>query len=453
MVRRPSTGGALRLAKRFPTTVALAAAMVGMYGLQLALGGGEEAAVRLGALRADRVMEHHELYRLVAASWLHHGPVHLAINVAAFAQLGSLVEYVWGGLRMAVIFLATSLVAAVAACAFGPYGLPTYGASGGVLGLAGLAIAARWVGDPSLRLWLQEAVGRRLTVGVAFTFVAGLLLEVGLPDVVSGWGHVGGFVAGLVLAFSVREPSSGRELFRLLGAVSVAGLLATTMGVAWHGPVALGTHHQDMARVLLTRASARPDTYGAYLDLVPMLDHYTEAGQSAEGNARFAEQVGAMQELRLVRGLVGRLYYDAEVNEHDRPEALQIALERWLELRPHDPEVLNAVAWHLVTRPDVSRRDPARAVGLAEKALRRVPPERPKAWYARGLDVLTGVDPSGPRPMRASTLDTLAEALLQEGRVEEALEAQRESVQIATELELSELDAMRTRLERIEEAG
>jgi len=443
----------VRLVKRFPTTTALAAAMVGVYGLQLALGGDEEAAVRLGAMRADRVMEHHELYRLVAASWLHHGVLHLAVNLLAFLQVASLVEYVWGGLRMAVIYLAAGLVAALAACALGPYGVPTYGASGGVLGLAGLAMAGRWAGDPSMRLWLQEAVGRRLTVAVVSTFVIGLLLEVALPDVVSGWGHVGGFVAGLILAFSVPEASSGRELFRLLGATAVSGLLASALAVGWHGNVALGTHHQDMARVLLTRASAQPNTYGAYLDLVPMLDHYVDAGQADEGHARFADQVATMQDLRLVRGLVGRLYFDTEVNEEPRPEALHIALERWLALRPHDPEVLNAVAWHLVTRPDVASRDPERAVKLADKALRRIPPEQRKAWYSKGLETVAGPSASAPRPMRASTLDTLAEALLQDGRIEEALEAQRESVEIATELDLSELETMRTRLARIEAAA
>jgi len=433
--------------------MAVASGMLAVYGLQLWIGGEVDAAVRLGALRADRVLEHHELYRLLASAWLHHGPLHLLINLLAFLQLASLVEYVWGGLRMAVIYVATGLAGAVVACTLGPYGFPTYGASAGVMGLAGLVMASRWVGDPSLKLFLQEAVGRRLTIAVATVFVAGLLLEMFLPDTVSGWGHVGGFVAGLILSFSVPEPSTGRELFRLLGGITATGLAATVVAVALHGGVAMSTHHADMARLLLTRASASPDSYVAYVDVIPMLDHYREAGVEEEGLARFEEQVAAMQDVRFVRGLVGHLYYDAETEGLMRPAALQIALDRWLELRPHDPEVLNAVAWHLVTRSDEGARDPGRAVELADKALRRIPGEQPSGWFGRGLATVVGPDPSAPRPMRASTLDTLAEALLQAGRVDEALEAQRESVSIATELNMDQLAEMEDRLRRIEEAS
>ncbi len=444
--------GPLAQVRRFPVTAALAAAMLGVYGLQLALGGSDEAAVRLGALRADRAMEHHELYRLFAAAWLHHGPIHLLFDVAAFAQLASLVEFVWGGKRLFVIYLATGLVGALAAVALGPWGVPAYGASAGVLGLAGLLMASRWVGEPTLRLFLQEALGRRLTVAVFFTFAVGLVLEVSLPDVVSGWAHLGGFVAGTVLAFSVQEQRAGRELYTLLAGLMAAALTVSAGAVAWHGDRALATHHHDMAQVLLARVSADPGSYAAYLDLLPMYDHFVAAGERDEGLVRFAEQVGQLTSPALLSSMAGRLYLDADAGE-PKPEALQAVLERWLELEPHDPFALNAMAWHLVTRPDEAHRDPARAVELAAKSLRRVPDQFDFSMPERVAMLVVGGEAPSPRAVRASNLDTLAEALLQVGRVDEALEVQRESVQIATELELSELEEMQRRLERIEAAG
>src|SRR5690606_6253704 len=106
-----------------------------------------------------------------------------------------------------------------------------------------------------------------------------------------------------------------------------------------------------------------------------------------------------------------------------------------VELAPDEPLALNALAWSLVTRA-ADRRDPARAEALARRAL---------------ASLGEPGDKSG-RQQRAAFLDTHAEALLQLGRLSEALAAQREAVALAEEVRLGELPAMRERLGRIEAA-
>jgi predicted Zn-dependent protease len=44
-----------------------------------------------------------------------------------------------------------------------------------------------------------------------------------------------------------------------------------------------------------------------------------------------------------------------------------------MELQPDDPVHPNNLAWHLATHPESGRRDPRRAVELAEKAVRAEP--------------------------------------------------------------------------------
>ena len=89
------------------------------FAIEHLLGGGMEVLVhlRLGALRADRVAEHNEYFRLLMPLFLHHGLIHLLFNGFALLQLGALVEHFWGSRRLLAYYvvcgLGASLVSAV----------------------------------------------------------------------------------------------------------------------------------------------------------------------------------------------------------------------------------------------------------------------------------------------------------------------------------------------------
>jgi len=88
-------------------------------------------------------------------------------------------------------------------------------------------------------------------------------------------------------------------------------------------------------------------------------------------------------------------------------EAVYQQYDQLLAENPDDVATLNNLAWVLVTTPDLSRRNPKRAVQLAQKA----------------------VELSGGRV--ASTFDTLAHAYFYNGELEKAIETEGRAVQLA----------------------
>ncbi|MBN1196553.1 MAG: M48 family metalloprotease [Candidatus Aminicenantes bacterium] len=101
----------------------------------------------------------------------------------------------------------------------------------------------------------------------------------------------------------------------------------------------------------------------------------------------------------------------------------EAAFRRSLELQYNQPDTLNNYAWVLLTCPEEPLRDPRLALRLA-------------------LDAVS---------MRRThyILDTLAEALLANGRVDEAVEAAREALSLASE----NLDYYRRQLTRMQRAA
>ena len=247
---------------------------------------------------------------------------------------------------------------------------------------------------------------------------------------VDNLGHLGGFMAGLAMAFALPESDAGGAPAR----VGWVGLVLLHLGAAgWcaaAGDDALATLDHDTA-VQLQRAVER-DRGGARAGvlLANMVERYAAAGEAERGAEVYRRELSRLDE-QGVQLLIASFW-----EQPAREVELEAALERWLQLAPHDPLPLNAAAWFWVTRSDVARRDPARAEQLSRKSLRRI--EAPSS--NEGL------------AQRAAFLDTLAEALLQLGRHEEALAAQQEAVQLAREHGLDELAEMEARLERAEAA-
>jgi len=419
-------------ARRSPGTVTLGLVTVGMFGLQALAGGVYDvpAATRLGALLADRVVDEGEYFRLVMPMFLHMGPIHLALNLFAFVQLAWLVEHVWGTLRLLVFYLVCGVGAALVTATFAPLARPTLGASGAIMGLAGVLLGARYMATPALRLFLREVFGRRLFWGVMLTFGIGLLLEAFFP-IVDNWGHLGGFVVGLLLAAATPDPDAGEGPVRVVGAALVPVVAGAAAWAAVQGPVALRTLDADLAWQYRLGASRAPNSAHGVGMMFAMMKHYREAGQADEGLAVLERQLQQVEEPMLLLTMASLFLEEGELDD-----AALVALRRWVEVQPHDATALNSLAWHLVTHDDPEARDPVEAEALVRKALRRV----------REPDSEAG------RSQRAAYLDTLGEALFQLERYDEALAVQAESLELAEELELADLPEIRERHGRIEAA-
>ncbi|MEZ4238265.1 MAG: rhomboid family intramembrane serine protease [Myxococcota bacterium] len=444
MSRRPSPW---RVVRRFPGTLGIAALTLATFALEHALGGGLDlrAHVRIGALRTDRLAEHWEVWRLVMPMFLHYGAVHLLLNGLAFLQLGPIVEGLWGTRRLVTFYVASGVVATLFSAASNPEGSVAVGASGALMGLAGLLLGTSLYGEESARAFLVQLLGQRLLRAVLLTLAIGVGLWFVLP-IVDNWAHIGGLVTGLVLALAYPDPVDRSEPEDTLGAaVAVAVVAAAFAASAAFGGAAMPTMALDTARQLSSRASRNPGRLAAVQSLVPMLEWYDEAGATAEGDERFARAVDKFRDPILLQMLASDLFADEAEGRH-RDLALARVLERWIALQPDRPEALNALAWLLVTRDDDdgAQRDPVRAEALAREAIARVPAEGGGGGCLGAAASADG--------MRAQLLDTLGEALFLQGRYDEALEVQRQSVALARELQLDVLDELEGRLHKIEEA-
>ncbi|RMG09328.1 MAG: rhomboid family intramembrane serine protease [Planctomycetota bacterium] len=395
----------VRLLRRLPVTAGLTAVTLAFFALEAALGGTTDmqAQMRLGVLRRDLVFSDGEYFRLICAAFLHHGWIHLGLNWLAFVQLGALAEQIYGSWRFFAIYIACALASSLCSAAFmEPLAGGSRGASGAIMGLAGLLLGASWFAEEPLRGSLRALFGRRLLYGVLLTFGLGVALVFVVP-VVDNWGHLGGFLLGLLLSlrYRRREPEgvAARATASFLGLVTVAAFV--WMAVA--GGRAAARWPLDEARAYAAML-ADPDSrlraagrgLGRWIGLL-------SGGEPASGDL----------EATLLQGMLER-YRDA-----GRPaEGLEV-LERLAPTMPDaSGEVANLHAWTLLTYGDDSLRDPVRAEALARRSL-------------DALDSVQGAD-AGLR--LSARLDTLAEALRQQGRLDEAYRAQVQATLLARSL-------------------
>jgi rhomboid protease GluP len=169
--------------------------------------------VRFGAEYGPFVLLGHQWWRLVTAIFLHGGLIHIGFNLWCLFDLGPAVESLYCATKFVFIYLVTGVAGFVLSFWWRPGGL-SVGASGAILGLIGILIAA------SFR---HGAIGRQyraqLWRWVIYIFVMSLLPGVDMAA------HVGGFVSGLLLGFAVPEGEpetrSGESTWNAVAVLSV----------------------------------------------------------------------------------------------------------------------------------------------------------------------------------------------------------------------------------------
>jgi membrane associated rhomboid family serine protease len=146
------------------------------------------------------------LWPLVTHMLLHVDLLHLAVNVGFALAFASAVERRCGRAGLLAIFFACGIVGALfMMIPLGPPDemlTPSIGASGGVFGLMGAALAAG-LHNPRFRL----KTGRVILVLFALNVAIGLLSE---ADLMGGYriawmAHAGGFLAGLAIGWGLRR--------------------------------------------------------------------------------------------------------------------------------------------------------------------------------------------------------------------------------------------------------
>ena len=149
----------------------------------------------LGAKRSDMILEGRQLHRLLTPVFLHGGLGHLMANSYSLKSMGLNVERAFGRNRMLATYLASGIAGNVLSAVKSPN--PAVGASGAIFGLVGAyyAFLAR-----NQDLFGQK--GEMQKSALIETIGINLLLGATNP-MIDNWGHVGGFVGGVGMAYLI----------------------------------------------------------------------------------------------------------------------------------------------------------------------------------------------------------------------------------------------------------
>lgn len=155
-------------------------------------------------------------WSLVTATYLHGGILHLAFNMLWLRRIGPLVEELFGASRFWVIYCLAGLFGALISLWSGTFFF--VGASGSIFGLFGALI---YYGRSRGGVFGSN-VFQQMAIWALFGFIFGLLM----PNV-DNWGHLGGFGAGLLLAWSLSYQEKVRQNFgqHVLALTALVGVL------------------------------------------------------------------------------------------------------------------------------------------------------------------------------------------------------------------------------------
>jgi membrane associated rhomboid family serine protease len=164
--------------------------------LQRLLGGSNSSALAAWGADVAWLVQRGQWWRLISAIFIHIGIIHLAFNSYALIFIGPLLEELLGKERFLVLYLTTGAFGFLLSNWYYPPILTTAGASGAIFGMIGVAIvlSKRW------STW-GSVLHQQLVHWAIYGFVYGLLLGA------NNAAHLGGFVAGVALAFTLGNPN------------------------------------------------------------------------------------------------------------------------------------------------------------------------------------------------------------------------------------------------------
>jgi rhomboid protease GluP len=177
-----------------------------------------------------------EWWRLLTAIFLHSGLTHLAMNMSGLLCTGPTVERVYGSRRFLLLYLGAGLVGSATSLHFSAQFATAVGASGAVFGVAGALLVAAL----RHRRYLPTMLSFYTLGGVGLLLLDAMIRGFG-SERVDNAAHVGGLLAGCMLALILPERISGRHEAgeaRLRTTSAVAAALAVTVTLALSAPPA-----------------------------------------------------------------------------------------------------------------------------------------------------------------------------------------------------------------------
>ncbi|MBZ0276619.1 MAG: rhomboid family intramembrane serine protease, partial [Anaerolineae bacterium] len=166
-----------------------------------------------GANQPEQVFQGGEFYRLFTAMFLHAGiytssggwaianSAHLVFNMVMLYMVGLGIESIFGSVRFTVIYLLGGLTGSLLSALLGDYRSYSVGASGAVFAILGAEFIFLYRNRKITGA--GGAARRRNLINLAFiNLLFGLLSTAsGSQMRIDNWGHIGGLLGGLILAW------------------------------------------------------------------------------------------------------------------------------------------------------------------------------------------------------------------------------------------------------------
>jgi rhomboid protease GluP len=189
------------------------------------------------------VMHNNEWWRLLTATFVHVGIVHLGLNMWCLWNLGLLGEPLLGPIGLLAVYVITGVAGNLLSVAIHPQ-IPGAGASGAIFGIAGVLILLL----KSPLLPVPPAELKRLRQSVIYFAALNLIIGLGtaiLPSPVKtdNMAHLGGFLSGLLVGVPLlprigapRDKFLRRQWISFGAAILLLLLFAFGLNAYWHSP-------------------------------------------------------------------------------------------------------------------------------------------------------------------------------------------------------------------------
>ncbi len=161
-------------------------------------------------------------WRLMSATFLHGGIIHLGMNMWALWSTGALVERFYGNKQFLILYLLSGLFGSLASLFFSARTGVSVGASGAIFGVVGAILAAIYTKQGKMPATMVKALRASMLPFVAFSLFMGFT-----SGHIDNAAHIGGGVAGFLLAMIMAEKFDWEEyrrqaIPRLLAAISAS---------------------------------------------------------------------------------------------------------------------------------------------------------------------------------------------------------------------------------------
>ncbi|EYU18983.1 hypothetical protein ABFS82_04G181600 [Erythranthe guttata] len=156
------------------------------------LGPSAATLLNIGALEVHKVVEEHQVWRIVSCMWLHAGMFHILANMLSLLFVGIRLEQEFGFARIGLLYLISGIGGSLSSSLFVRTTI-SVGASGALFGLLGAMLSELLVNWTIYENKLESLLSLLLIILIN--------MAVGILPHVDNFAHLGGFATGFLLGF------------------------------------------------------------------------------------------------------------------------------------------------------------------------------------------------------------------------------------------------------------